>query len=757
MIQIPDDKDDTTDRTIEAANGKAIGGIVGINETQGKIEVTAKGTATEVVAVGSGLTVTGERKVGGIAGINEGQIGKESQTADLTCKAKLVRASHGIVGGIVGETKKDILHAVNRCTNVTADAGTAGGITAENHSGQTIGNCKNYGNVSSSDGYAAGIAATNEGTIRDCVVSGGSGTGGIKIHSLGEKEIGAVCAINSGTVSGSYPEGNVTLQGDASIFGGVTGRNTGTVAVITLTSMPVIDATKSKLTVGGAVGANEAIITQIVAKDLKFAKFSGYRYLGGITGTNGGSGKTTAGVSDCVYSGTMTEKTGAAGNCYGGIAGINYATLSGCEITKITMEIKGVYTATSTSTAAQKESLASHAGGITGKNETSATITSCVIDNNPDSRIRADYGMLGGVTGFNKGTITMSGSSITAAVMNLTEEQKQGRKAVEALNTNAVNVSNTSGKDVLKADTDYVNWPGDRTIANIESLSYNGGSKVISGRMQMYMTSNGNLGGIAAYNGTTGTIDQCVSGNWFLNNKSSAISVGTGGIIGMNESEKDLSYLVNAAFVGRQLSSNDTNRFAGGIIGNQNNTTSNEWHIENCINYGTIYCYRTHYSGGIMGQWTGTGGTIENCRNYGMLQTSYGTAWIGASAGIVAQLYHAQEGQEYNVIGCGNYGSVFTKNGRNQADGQGANDSAGILGNITTYKVQNAQDASNFKVQILDCFNAPGVEIYSSSMASGIFGFLSCDNPVSDFQQAKKDLKASTGNVVIRTLPQFFL
>lgn len=131
--------------------------------------------------------------------------------------------------------------------------------------------------------------------------------------------------------------------------------------------MPAIDATKSKLTVGGAVGANEAIITQIVAKDLKFAKFSGYRYLGGITGTNGGSGKTTAGVSDCVYSGTMTEKTGAAGNCYGGIAGINYATLSGCEITKITMEIKGVYTATSTSTAAQKESLASHAGGITGK------------------------------------------------------------------------------------------------------------------------------------------------------------------------------------------------------------------------------------------------------------------------------------------------------------------------------------------------------------------------------------------------------
>lgn len=745
-IQIAHDKNDTASRSISAVNGTAIGGIVGINEENGKIEVTGSGnTGNEIVAVGSGVSITGQKKVGGIAGINYGQIGKSVQTTYLTSQAKRVRASKGMAGGIVGETHQNISYAVNRAANVTADAGTAGGITAENRKGRVIGDCKNYGNVSSSDGYAAGIAAINEGTIRDCVVSGDNATsGGIKIHSIGEKEIGAVCAINSGTVSGSYPKGNVTLQGDAGIFGGVVGRNRGTVSSLTLIKMPDIDAEKSKLTVGGAVGANEATITQVTAEDLKFENFSGYRYLGGITGTNGSNGKSAARVSQCVYSGTMIEKNSAAGNCYGGIAGINYAALSGCEITKITMDIKGVYTATSTSSAAQKESLASHAGGITGKNETGATITSCVLDNDPDSRISAGYGMLGGVTGFNKGNITLSGSSITAAVMNISTDDRKSRKAVEVLNTNAVHVSNTSDKDVLRADTSYVNWPGDWVSSNIESLSYNGGGKVTFGRMQMYMTGNGNLGGIAAYNGTTGAIGQCVSGNWFLNNKSSAISVGTGGIIGMNESEKDLSYLVNGAFVGRQLSGNDTNRFTGGIIGNQNNTTSNEWYIENCINYGTIYCYRTHYSGGIMGQWTGTGGTIENCRNYGMLQTTYGSAWVGASAGIVAQLYHAQEGQEYNVIGCGNYGSVFTKSGRNQADGQGANDSAGILGNITTYKAQSTQNAQSFTVQILDCFNAPGVEIYSSSMSSGIFGFLSSDDP------SKETIRNSTQNVVIR-------
>ena len=113
---------------------------------------------------------------------------------------------------------------------------------------------------------------------------------------------------------------------------------------------------------------------------------------------------------------------------------------------------------------------------------------------------------------------------------------------------------------------------------------------------------------------------------------------------------------------------------AGGIIGNQNNSTNSDWTIRYCANYGMVYCYHTHYSGGIMGQWTGTGGTIEYCRNYSSLQTTYTVSWFGASGGIVAQLYHASENNEYNIIGCGNYGSVYRMNG---SGGSGANDSAG--------------------------------------------------------------------------------
>lgn len=712
-------------RNIDGRSGEGIGGIVGINEASGSVKVTAKVSRKkeELIAVGSQVTIHGNEKVGGIVGINQGTLG-ETTGAYLTCQAKLVRATKGVVGGIAGTTSGSIQYARNRSENVSADSGMAGGIVAENTKGQTVTNCGNYGNVTSSDGYAGGIAALNEGTIANCTVSG-SDSDKVTIKSRGTKELGAVTAFNKGTITASAPAGNVVLDGQATIFGGITGVNTGTVGndkKFAFTDMPELSGSGKQLTVGGVVGQNEGTVQNISVK-VNFEAFNSYQYLGGIAGQNGGKGDMpadhTAAVKLCDYSGTITEKGGTAGNCYGGIAGINYADLEDCQIKQITMNIVGVYTATSTSTAEQKEQLATHAGGIAGKNETSGVITGCLITDTDKSSMSAQYGMLGGVTGFNKGSVALSGSDKTADIMkNVTNEK--GDALVDL-----TELSSRANEKNLSAESEYVSW---KNSAQIENLTYNGrNSKTVSAdRMKLIMSTNGNIGGITAYNGTDGAVEKCVSGNWFINNKSEALSVGTGGIIGMNESEKDLNYLVNGAFVGRQLKNAATNRFAGGIIGNQNNATTSDWNISYCINYGTIYCYNSHYSGGIMGQWTGSGGTIEKCVNYGMLQTTYATNWIGASGGIVAQLYHAYKGQEYNIISCGNYGNIFKKNG---ADGDGANDSAGILGNVTTYYVDHANKAEEFYIQIMDCFNAPGVQIHSNSMASGIFGFLSSDNP----------------------------
>ena len=723
----------TASRNIEGKSGEGVGGLVGINEASGTIKVVGTGgttTTNELIAVNDNVTVWGKEKVGGIIGINEGQIGEANGTY-LTCQAKSVRATNGLVGGIAGTTDGNIQYARNRSASVSADAGYAGGIVAENNEGHTIANCENYGNVNSSNGYAGGISSINYGTIKACKVVGTT-TAQVTISSRGTDEIGAITAINetTGVISDSAPETNVKLDGQATVFGGVAGVNQGRIkpssgtADYKMSYMPQISSAKKQITVGGAAGLNEGTIEK-VRVTLNFEKFNTYQYLGGIAGQNGAQTKaaSSAKITECAYSGTITETGGAAGNCYGGITGINYAKLENCTIPQINMNIQGVYTATSTSTAEQKEQLASHAGGIAGKNETNGVITGCLLTDTDKSKLSAEYGMLGGVTGFNKGTINLSGSDKTATIMtNLTDAASGKEISVAKLNEKATAAE-------LKADTTWINY--NASNGAYTAATYNGGNnKIAAGRLKLLMNTNGNLGGITAYNGTNGSIEKCVSGNWLLNNKSEAIGVGTGGIIGMNESEKNLRFAVNGAFVRRQLQSGVTNRFAGGIIGNQNNTTTSDWEIDHCINYGTIYCYNTHYSGGIIGQWTGSGGTIRSCLNYGVLQTTYQTGWIGASGGIVAQLYHAYENQEYNLINCGNYGSIYTRAGENyDAANSGANDSAGILGNVTTYKVSNENDSQNFTIQILDCFNAPGVKIYSASMASGIFGFLSCDDP----------------------------
>lgn len=741
----------TKSRSVSGAKGAGVGGLVGINESDGQIQVTGTGgTSGEIIVVSNKVTVQGYEQVGGIVGINHGKFSHSGSPVYITAQAKKVQASHGTAGGVVGVTDGDIHYAVNRCESVSADAGNAGGIVAENtNKTAIIKNCNNYGNVRSSDGYAGGIVATNAGMIQYCRVQSPGSSNSVEIYSLGVNASGAIAATNSGTITDCLPGATVILRGNATVYGGIVGENTGKVtsaalnaagtSAYNLSYMPQIKSDKNGLTVGGAVGSNTGVVSGIVASNLCFENFSGYKYLGGIVGTNGvtvNQNPQNAGaqisVTNCKFTGIMTEKVnaGAAGNCYGGIAGINYDELKNNTVDQISMNIQGVYTATSTSTTAQKEAMASHAGGIVGKNEINALIDGCTLTDNSRSVLQAKFGMLGGVTGFNKGTIQMSGSSITASIMT-TDSIKDSVTLTDA----AVD----KNKGNLSADSNPVNWSYNNGFL-LENATYqNTNTKISANRLNLKMTDNGNVGGITAFNSTEGLVNRCVSGNWFLLNRSEAIGVGTGGIIGMNESENDLTCLVNGAFVGRQVSAKNingkdyeqgqTDRFAGGIIGNQNTSTGNEWTIENCINFGTVYCYRTHYSGGIIGQWTASGGTIKDCRNFGSLQTTYQCDWKGASGGIVAQLYHAYEDNEYNIISCENHGNIYMRDGASlSGDSHGANDSAGILGNVTTYKVDNAERAQNFTIRILDCVNGPGVKLYSASMGAGIFGYLSCDN-----------------------------
>ena len=707
-------------------SGSGVGGVIGVNTATGTLSPASGSAQGDVIAADNRLTVRGSSMVGGIAGINRGTLGGTSINC-LTNQAAEVRAAAGSAGGVVGaqEGAKAVLRYAKNLGQVTANVGAAGGIVGMNSASSTVENCIGNGSVTSNDGYAGGVASENYGTIRSCSV----GTDNrVTLITRNKTAAGAICAVNhtGGPVQGAVLGDHITISGSAFILGAVVGDNSGTVTETEVSQQPTYSVSASTLQVGGAVGINRAGGTVSKVKVTSdFEKFTKYTYLGGVVGQNNASGK----VTECTYSGTIDEGKSAVGNCYGGIAGLNGGLLQGSTVSRLTLTADGVYTATSTSSAAEKERLSSHIGGIAGKNDTTGIIEQCYIDNTGTDTITVKNGMVGGVTGYNKGTITMSGDKSTETLM------KNVTKVSELL-------ANAKAQK-LSADSTWVKW-ADRT--DVEKLSYNGGSKSVAAdrTMQIIVSSNGNLGGVAGYNAPTGELSRCVSGSWLLVNKSDGIGVGTGGIVGMNESEKDLSFLLNRAFVGRQLKQQNTSRFAGGIIGTQSNTTTSDWTIENCINYGTVYGYLSHYSGGIVGQWTNNGGTVEDCYNYGNLQTTYAANWVGASGGIVAQLYHAASGQDFNILSCQNHGSIYGRWGTNTS--QSANDSAGILGNITAYTASSAAMGQQFNINVVDCLNAPGVKIYSGSMASGIVGFFSVDNATSNNGAS---ITASTANIVL--------
>ena len=716
-------------------SGSGVGGVIGVNTATGTLSPASGSAQGDAIAADKRLTVRGSSMVGGIAGINRGTLGGTSINC-LTNQAAEVRAAVGSAGGVVGaqEGTKAVLRYAKNLGQVTANVGAAGGIVGMNSASSTVENCIGNGSVTSNDGYAGGVASENYGTIRSCSV----GTDNrVTLITRNKTAAGAICAVNhkGGTVQGATLGDHITISGSAFILGAVVGDNSGTVTGTEVSQQPTYSVSASTLQVGGAVGINRAggtVGREKVTSD--FEKFTKYTYLGGVVGQNNASGK----VTECTYSGTIDEGKSAVGNCYGGIAGLNGGLLQGSTVSRLTLTADGVYTATSTSSAAEKERLSSHIGGIAGKNDATGIIEQCYIDNTGTGTITVKNGMVGGVTGYNKGTITMSGDKSTEALMENVSKVSDLLSNAEA--------------QKLSADSTWVKW-ADRT--DVEKLSYNGGSKSVAAdrTMQIIVSSNGNLGGVAGYNAPTGELNRCVSGSWLLVNKSDGIGVGTGGIVGMNESEKDLSYLLNQAFVGRQLANGATSRFAGGIIGTQTNQTTTDWTIENCVNYGTVYGYQSHYSGGIVGQWTNNGGTVEDCYNYGNLQTTYETGWVGASGGIVAQLYHAASGQDFNIISCQNHGSVFGRDGASYYHWENsrkvkdcANDSAGILGNVTVYTTYDINAAQKFTINVSDCVNAPGVKIYSSSMASGIVGYFSTDTASS---KNGGPIGTSTANIVL--------
>ena len=100
--------------------------------------------------------------------------------------------------------------------------------------------------------------ATNAGMIQYCRVQSPGSSNSVEIYSLGVNASGAIAATNSGTITDCLPGATVILRGNATVYGGIVGENTGKVtsaalnaagtSAYNLSYMPQIKSDKNGLT-----------------------------------------------------------------------------------------------------------------------------------------------------------------------------------------------------------------------------------------------------------------------------------------------------------------------------------------------------------------------------------------------------------------------------------------------------------------------------------------------------------------------------
>lgn len=302
-----------------------VGGIAGSNT----------GSITNVTNAVLVLRTTGENAqyFGGIAGYNNGSIEGATNNNAVTVE------NGQYVGGIIGQNDDNgqLVGIISNEGDVTGGA-NVGGVIGQNLNSDILNNKShtrlnivNAGNVTASDGGAAGIFYTHSGLIRNVdltnsgTVTGGSSKGGVTgglfgtVNEIevtdGHSQIWNSTLTNTGTVTGG---GTV---------GGLIGKMEANVSHTSLINTGLVSGSTEQETtgvnVGGLIGENTAIIEggrYVDESGLGYYKYAIYNNgtvigkdnVGGLIGNN--SGELVAAYN----TGSVRGQTNV-----GGIVGVN--------------------------------------------------------------------------------------------------------------------------------------------------------------------------------------------------------------------------------------------------------------------------------------------------------------------------------------------------------------------------------------------------------------------------------------------------
>lgn len=543
------------------AAGKAVGGMIGLNCAPELPSATVKVSR-----------VAGQQLVGGVIGANLPVGGfTVADGAFITNVASGRVEADAVAGGIIGYnrllaakptggTLEALLPTINESTGVltdSTDANTAGGEV-------TLANFQNKLNLQA-DIYVGGIVGANDAktklTIRNA--TNGATQNALSVGGLNPSNNGA---FKGGVSLNALADGRYDFDDvHGALAGGIIGYATPNTTLKDCTNYGTV---AHKCAAGGFAGWNEGTITGGRMAASLGNRETGYTYLGGVAGVNGGLIQSAYPAQGCAVRGdsyvggiagvnlggdakastrkgliicTENNSTGTveANQYAGGVAGANVGniSLSGSAlyssvtankyaggVTGINTDKGSIYGDENANGAVGGSVIAAnYAGGVAGTNR--AEITR--VDNHASVRASTQYA--GGIAGENA-----AGGKISACV--------HAQNQVYATNGEAGGIAGNNNKDALienvqvKADVTAANGTaGGVTATNFGIIGQGSGLESSSSVSGCTITGTSeSIGAVAAYNRAGATIRNVkLAENANVQFSTPAVTIG--GLAGMNE------------------------------------------------------------------------------------------------------------------------------------------------------------------------------------------------------------------------------
>ena len=654
------------------AAGKAVGGMIGLNCAPELLSATVKVSR-----------VAGQQLVGGVIGANLPVGGfTVADGAFITNVASGRVEADAVAGGIIGYnrllaakptggTLEALLPTINESTGVLTDSTDVKTADGE----VTLANFWNKLNLQA-DIYVGGIVGANDADTKLTIqnATNGATQNALSVGGLNPSNNGA---FKGGVSLNALADGRYDFDDvHGALAGGIIGYATPNTKLENCTNYGTV---AHKCAAGGFAGWNEGTITGGSMAASLGNRETGYTYLGGVAGVNGGLIQSAYPAQGCAVRGdsyvggiagvnlggdataskgliicTENNSTGTveANQYAGGVAGANVGniSLSGQLQSSVTATgyaggvaginttynaYKGSIYGTENANGAVRGSVtaANYAGGVAGTN--SAEITR--VDNYASVRASTKYA--GGIAGVNDAGGTISYCSHASG----------NAAAVYATNGEAGGIAGNNNKNALienvqvRADVTAANGTaGGVTATNFGIIGQETGLENSSSVSGCTITGTSeSIGAVAAYNSADATIRNVrLAAN--ANVRFSTPAVTIGGLAGMNEGTVTGCQVENGALsLGAGLRAGTNTVTLGGAVGRTTKDgTVSETNVLLAL---TQNLHKYTNLGGVAGQ---NDGTLEQCTYSGTMGgnadgdglVSVGARSTGSTVGGIAGL-----------------------------------------------------------------------------------------------------------------------